>query len=97
MWNETRSDTRSNVRSDVRSDVRNADARAAVAGVAPAPASAVPSAYREDGVAFVALMEDLAVRLRDVRGALPPLGFETLVRELARARRRADGRSRRFA
>ncbi len=99
MWNDTRNDARNDARKGARSGARDADGRTAVAGAGPdpSPSLSVPSAYREDGVALVALMEDLTVRLRDVRGALPPLGCETLGRELARARRRADRRARRSA
>ena len=39
------------------------------------------------------LLDDLALRLRDLRAALPPRGFEAMVRELARARRRLDARA----
>lgn len=59
----------------------------------PAVDSRIPDVRRRDAAGRTALMDDLALRLRDVRDALPPLGFEVMVRELARARRRLDARA----
>ena len=73
--------------------MRNAPRRADAGRHAPA-ATRIPDVRHPDAAAHAALADDLALRLRDLRAALPPPGFDALVRQLARARRRLDARTR---